>query len=740
MRNWLRRWFGFDRLIALALLGVLMAIYALDLGPIETLRVKVFDLMQSIEPREVTIRPVTIIDIDEASLAELGQWPWPRTMLADLVKTSFDLGAAVFAFDVVFPEADRLNPATVAAGLTGLDPETRRNLSNLPSNDRRFADAIRGKPVVLGRAAAVDPPAVPNEVPLKRSVAVKQVIDGPEPSDLIVRTLEIIRNIPEIEAAGSGHGFVSLLPEADGIVRRVPTIYSYHEGVYPGLAMEVLRLAFQTRALVVAMDQAGVSEVRVAKGITIPTDGHGRVWPYFSAQDQVKYVSAVDVLKGDVDPALFRGKLVILGTSAFGLHDIRATPVDRALPGVEVHAQVIENALTDQFLERPHFMVGVELALILVGGLLMIWLVPWVGAKWSLLLFVLVAGVASTASWLLFAEERILFDAGYAIFAMLLMYTFLTYAGYANEEASRRRVREAFGFYLAPAMVEKLAEDPKQLKLGGETRPMSVLFCDVRGFTTISETFKANPEGLTHLINKLLTPLTSIILERRGTVDKYMGDCIMAFWNAPLDDFDHARHACLAALEMQAAMLPLNDRLKAEAEAEGRPYKPLAIGIGVNSGDVVVGNMGSDQRFDYSVLGDDVNLAARLEGQSKAYGVGIVIGENTARAVPDLAVLELDQIRVKGKLEAVHIHTVVGDEAMARGNAFPVLKAAHDAMLEAYRGQHWGMARQNLTRCRELLDGFELSGLFDMYEARIAEYEASPPGDGWDGVYVATTK
>ena len=227
-----------------------------------------------------------------------------------------------------------------------------------------------------------------------------------------------------------------------------------------------------------------------------------------------------------------------------------------------------------------------------------------------------IAGGAGGAAWYLFAEQRILFDVGYLIVALLLLYTMLTFSGYATEEANRRRVRQAFGFYLAPAMVEKLAEDPSQLRLGGERRTMSMLFCDVRGFTGISETFRDDPAGLTHLINTLLTPLTAVIMDRRGTVDKYMGDCIMAFWNAPLDDPDHARNACLAALDMQAAMDPLNERLAAEAAEAGREYKPLAIGVGVNTGDVVVGNMGSDQRFDYSVLGDDVNLASRLEGQS----------------------------------------------------------------------------------------------------------------------------
>jgi adenylate cyclase len=314
----------------------------------------------------------------------------------------------------------------------------------------------------------------------------------------------------------------------------------------------------------------------------------------------------------------------------------------------------------------------------------------------------------------------------------------LTYVGYAKEEAQRRQVRSAFAHYLSPAMVEKLAEDPSHLKLGGEMRNMTMLFCDVRGFTTISEMFDA--QGLTKLINRLLTPLTDVILRYQGTVDKYMGDCIMAFWNAPLDDADHGRHAIKAALEMNKTMTALNDKLKAEAEQEKRKYVPLKIGTGINSGDVVVGNMGSDQRFDYSVLGDNVNLASRLEGQCKTYGVDIVVGENTAAKAPDLALLEIDQIKVKGKTEAVRIYTALGDEAFAQTPDFAALKKQHGDLLAAYRSQKWDLARMKIATCKSKMNGLNLGGLYELYEERIAEFEKNPPPSDWDGVYVATSK
>ncbi|TVR95571.1 MAG: adenylate/guanylate cyclase domain-containing protein [Rhodospirillales bacterium] len=746
--GWTRRWrvralnrrFGLDRLLALGLLALAVTVYVAEPRPVEILRVKVFDLFQDIRPRAVTVRPVTIVDIDEDSLATLGQWPWPRNLLADLVEALFAAGAVVVAFDVVFPEPDRVNPATLSGMLQGLDSETRRRLLSLPSNDAVLADAIRGRRVVLGRVA--QPVAGQDDAgpPLQRTIAVRRTADAPHPAAAAVGAPGLIRNIAVIEAAGAGHGFVSLYPETDGLVRRVPAVFAHDGELFPSLALEMLRLAFDRPVTVVTLDQAGLRRVDVAPGFSIPTDGHGRIWPYFSRLDPEKYVPAAAVLAGVADPAMLQGKIAVIGTSAFGLHDIRPTPVERSMPGVEVHAQIIENAATGMFLSRPNYMAGAEISLLLAGGLLLIWLVPKLGAGWTLMLFLLVAGGAGATAWGLFSQHRILFDASYAILAMLLLYTFLTYSGYTKEQVSRQRVRTAFQYYLSPAMVERLADDPSRLALGGETRTLTILFCDVRGFTSLSESYKDDPTGLTSLINRLLTPLTAVVLRRGGTVDKYMGDCIMAFWNAPLDDPQHARNACLAALEMQAVMAPLNRQFAAAAEAAGRPYAPMSVGVGVNSGTVVVGNMGSDQRFDYTVLGDDVNLASRLEGQSKAYGVGVIVGENTCDLAPDLAMLELDRIRVKGRREVVRIYTVLGDEAVTAGNAFAILAAAHARLLRAYRTRQWTEARAALVACRELVDGFDIAGLYDVYDRRIQAYEISPPPSEWDGVFEAETK
>jgi len=320
----------------------------------------------------------------------------------------------------------------------------------------------------------------------------------------------------------------------------------------------------------------------------------------------------------------------------------------------------------------------------------------------------------------------------------LLVYGLLSFINYAREEAQRRQIRTAFGQYLSPEMVDRLAQDPGMLKLGGENREMTLLFCDVLGFTSLSEKYDA--ESLTGLINRLLTPLTDTILRAHGTIDKYMGDCVMAFWNAPMENREHARDGCRAALAMIQRLADLNAELRQEADQQGDDFAPLKVGIGVNTGVCCVGNMGSEQRFDYSVIGDDVNLASRLEGQTRLYHVRIVIGEKTLAQVADMAALELDVIRVKGKTIPAKIYALLGDEEVARGPQFAALRQAHEAMLSAYRAQDWDAARAALERSRAKADGFDLDELYQTFAERIDDYQANPPGEDWDGVYQATTK
>ena len=770
MLKFLRSAFSFERLLGMAMLAGFLFLYYANPYPVQFLRLKVFDYYQQQKLRDIPPpqgKPVTIIDLDENSLSEIGQWPWPRDVIARMVGNLMQMGAVLVAFDVTFPEPDRMNPAGIADDIKGLDEETKNKLRAIPSNDEIFAKMIKKSRVVLGQTGYwekrdADEKAPP---PIKKSIALRGAKGAPHPGIWLNTFPSLVRNVPVIEKYASGHGIFTIIPERDGIIRRVSTLFKYGKDILPALSVEMMRIAFRRPTIQLSYDVAGIKEIGIASrrqfppnGLKIPTDANGRVWPYFSKSDKSKYVSAKDVLNGTADPALIKGKLTIVGTSAAGLLDIRSTPIDPIIPGVEVHVQLIETALLNKYLARPNYFIAAELALILFGGLLMIILVPWAGAKWGMAAFVLVAGGAAATSWYLFAgidvpmiglklPGRLLFDAGYAVISLLFMYMVLTYTSYAREEAQRRQTRDAFSKYLSPDMVSRVAENPGELKLGGDKRMMTLLFCDVRGFTTISEQFDA--VGLTALINKLLTPLTNAILDRHGTVDKYMGDCIMAFWNAPLDDEDHEYNGCESALAMLAEMGPLNDRLEIEAEEEGRKHIPLKVGLGLNSGECVVGNMGSDQRFDYSVLGDTVNLAARLEGQSKSYGMNVVLGTTTNAAVEDrMATIDLDFIQVKGKTEGTYIYGLMGDAELKASPVFVnVQKKIQDAM-ESYRQQRFDEAAEMFKEIRVLGDerhrpwhlDVNLDVLCDLYEERIAEYKINPPAADWDGVFIATTK
>ncbi|WNJ98756.1 adenylate/guanylate cyclase domain-containing protein [Thalassospiraceae bacterium LMO-JJ14] len=751
--------FSFERSLGMILLVSFLGLYYVDvktnIGFLDAWRNKVFDYYQEIKPREIPTpenKPVTIIDLDEQSLETVGQWPWPRNILAQLVQNLMQMGAVLVAFDIVFAEPDRMNPASVASTLAGLDDATKAKLVSLKSNDQIFADTIRKSRVVLGQAGR------PNETdgvkgpPVKKSVAVrKSSKNAVEPYTYIPKFPSLVRNVPVIEQAAigrfGGHGIFSVIPGKDGIVRSVPAFFGHDGEYFPALAIEMLRIATGRQTVLAEVNAAGMTGAGVAKGLKVTTDRIGQIWPYFSKRDWDKYVPAYKVLNGTADPAMIKGKLTILGTSAVGLRDIRSIPTERDIPGVEVHAQLIEAIIHKKYLVRPNYADVAELSILLVGGIIMIILVPWVGAKWTAALFLLVAGGSLGTSWYLFAENLVLLDATYAVVGIAVMYTSMTYLGYAREEAERRQTRDAFSKYLSPDMVKRVAGDPGALKLGGDQRKMTLLFCDVRGFTTISEQFDA--VGLTSLINKLLTPLTNVILERKGTIDKYMGDCIMAFWNAPLDDDDQEYNGCASALAMLAEMHPLNDRLEKEAEEEGRKHIPLKVGLGLNTGPCVVGNMGSDMRFDYSVLGDAVNLAARLEGQSKSYGMNVVLGPTTRNAVKDrLATIDLDFIQVKGKTEGTYIYGLMGDEEVLADPAFKKLQNLIFDAQEMYRAQQWDDAQEMFDEIRDLgsdakkpwkLD-CNLHVLCDLYDERIAEYRVNPPDPDWDGVFIATTK
>jgi adenylate cyclase len=737
------RRFGLSRLAPILVLALALALRVAEPAPVQDLQLGVFDTFQRLAPRPYTEVPVRIVDIDNATLERIGQWPWPRVKVAELVSHLFQLGASVVVFDVVFAEADRTSPRRILDGLSGLpvSPKLREELDRLPDNDNVLAQSFTEGHVVTGFVLTNDPGG-----PQPRAIAGFSY--GGDPFVHLVRRTGSVPNMARLEKTASGNGAFTVDPDQDGIYRRVPLLFAFDDKLYPSLAAEAVRVATGATSYGVKTagssgeasfgGSTGITQVRIGKDFTVPTNSRGEILVWYTPPVETRYVPAWQVFAGEVDPSKIEGNIVLIGTTASGLRDIRATPLDPVSPGVAVHAQIIEQVLLGEYLQRPDWATGAEVIYLAVLGLLLALLIPRFGAVGTALLGAGGIGVAIALSWWAYRSWHWLFDPVYPALAALGVYLVGSLQNYLQSETQRRRVRGAFSRYLSPTLVDELAKNPDKLRLGGEMRDMTLLFCDVRGFTTISE--QLDPHALTHLINRFLTPMTDIILERRGCIDKYMGDCVMAFWNAPLDDPGHPRHACDAALSMIAALGELNAKLEAESAEFGHLTQPLNVGVGLNTGMCCVGNMGSDQRFDYSVISDEVNLASRLEGQSKTYGVSIVIGENTRVRVPELAAVELDLIRVKGKMKPVHIYALLGNETLAKSAAFLALEKVHDRMLAAFRGQRWDEASACIAECRSAGAELGLDDFYTLYEQRIAEFRAEPPPEGWDGVYVAHTK
>ena len=449
------------------------------------------------------------------------------------------------------------------------------------------------------------------------------------------------------------------------------------------------------------------------------------LWVHFAKQDPSIYVSAVDVLEGKIPPEKIAQKLVLVGTSAVGLNDIKTTPVSPAMPGVEIHAAVLESVLTGAVVQRPNYGVVIEFSTALLFGLLIIAFAPRFGP----------------ISLYFYAQHRQLIDFTYPLMSTTSIYLTLIFSSFVREQQQRKQIRTAFSRYMSPALVAQLAQSPEKLVLGGEEREMTIMFSDMRGFTSISETYKSDPQGLTALMNRFLTPLTNAILNRKGTIDKYMGDAIMAFWNAPLDDKQHEINACGAAIDMLERIDELNAIREQEAQDGGHVYIPLNVGVGLNTGVCVVGNMGSDVRFDYSALGDSVNLASRLEGQSKEYGFPIIVGSKTAMAVKEkFAILELDFIMVKGKKEPEVIYAIAGREDTAQSGRFQRLRNLTIEMLSCYRNRDWEGALAAIERGRKTDEANSLELLYNLYEARIRGYLENPPPQDWNGAFALLTK
>ncbi|MBI1215612.1 MAG: CHASE2 domain-containing protein [Alphaproteobacteria bacterium] len=718
------------------------------------LRNLVFDTYNRILPRHPG-NGVAIVDIDEDSLSRIGQWPWPHTVIGELTKDLRKMGARSVGFDIVFAEPDRTSPGNLARRLP-VTPETGpiiESLETMQDNDEVFAKDIReAGHVCLGFAVSNQSRDIsPWLKPPKYLVTGK----GPGPKDFVQSETNFVAPMPGLVAAADGVGVFAARPDSDGIIRRIPLLVGHMNRrgqtyqVFPALSLETLLLGVggKDAPYRINMSRAGKTSWGSETTFTgirslgvgaynVPTDLSGYFYIYYAGHRPSLYIPAWKILNGTAPAQAIKDKIVLVGTSAIGLFDLRSSPIDRVVPGVEMHAEIIDQIMQQQFLKRPFMLQAQELLATALAGILIIFLMPYVSTGALALVSAIFIAGGFVGGLYCYQNYGLLIDPVLPTLIYLTLFILSSILTNMRSEAQKRAIRQAFSHYISPVLMEELAGNPEKLKLGGEVRELTVMFTDIRNFTTISESM--DPADLIKMMNDFLTPMTSCVLENRGTIDKYMGDAMMAFWNAPLEDPDHAKNACRAALDMVKSLAPVNEAQKQAAEAAGRPFHELRAGIGLHSGKSSVGNMGSKQRFAYSALGDTVNLASRMESQTKGYGVNIMISEGTHKLAPDFAVIELDLLTVKGRSEPERVYALLGDAQMLEDAAFKDFRALHARMLETYRARKWDEAVETGKACEKLHP--ELGGLYALYRRRIEIYRENPPPDGWTGVWVATEK
>jgi adenylate cyclase len=689
---------------------------------------------------------IVILDIDEKSLAEIGRWPWGRDRISEMIKKLFDkYGLVLVGFDVVFAEPDSSSGLPVLEGLAKREFKDNAQfqgilgqLRPMLDHDAMFSQTIKGRPVVLGyyfnsAEDARESGGIPEPVIPAGSFAGKNIA--------FTTWKGFGGNLPEFQKNAASAGHFNPLVDFDGVSRRVPMLAEYKGAYYESLSLAMIRT-------LIALDSGKFPNVIpgyppdrvISKGYTglewlevgplkIPVDENvSALIPYRGRQGSFKYISLADVMSDRLPVEALKGKIALVGTSAPGLLDLRSTPVGSVYPGVEIHANLIAGMLDRSIKQRPPYMLGAEVILLLIGGvalaLLMPLLSPLRATLVSLLAMLLITGlnvlVWSGAGMVLPLASSLLLTIG--LFILNMAY------GYFVESRSKRQFTELFGQYVPPELVDKMAENPEKYSMEGKREDLTVLFSDVRGFTTISESL--DPHELSAYINEYLTTMSLVIRNNRGTLDKYIGDAIMAFWGAPVTDPAHHRNGVITAMQMQEKATALNE------EFRKRGWPEFKIGVGLNSGVMSVGDMGSKVRKAYTVMGDPVNLGSRLEGITKQYGVGILVGESTKKAVSDVVFREIDRVRVKGKDEPIAIFEPIGMEGQVDKNTLDEIKLWHQS-LKAYRAQDWDQAELQLFNLQRMNPA---CSLYKIFSEKIAENRANPPGPGWDGVTKFETK
>ncbi len=698
-------------------------------------------------PRNVDERLV-ILDIDEKSLAEVGRWPWNRERMATLMNKLFDRnGIALLGFDIVFAEPDASSGLPVLESLAkkdgreaGIIQSMLKDLRPSLDYDALFAASLQKRPVVLGyylsskeggtSSGALPEPTLPAGTFAGRNIA-------------FTSWGNFGGNLPVFQKNAAGGGHFNPMVDFDGLSRRVPMLAEHNGAYYESLSLAMVRALLGFPKLVPGYaegsggpgDKGGYAglewlDLPTARGtLRIPVDENvAALVPYRGFQGSYKYISAADVLADRIPAEQLKGKIVIMGTTAPGLMDLRATPVGSTYPGVEIHANLISGMLDGAIKYRPAYVLGADVLLVLVAGGVMVFLLPLLSPFRASIVALIVLLFLLSVNLSFWHAGNMVLPLAAGLILVALLYALNMSWGYFVESKAKRQFTELFGQYVPPELVDEMAKNPEGYTMEGRKAELTVLFSDIRGFTTISEGLQ--PDQLATLMNLYLGAMTEVIRKRRGTLDKYIGDAIMAFWGAPVGDAEHARNAVITALEMQQALHGLNPELLAKGWPE------LKIGVGVNTGTMTVGDMGSPVRKAYTVMGDAVNLGSRLEGITKQYGVGIIVGDATRDLTrKDFVYRELDRVRVKGKAEPVGIFEPLGLEGHVAKEDLEELKLWNQA-LRAYRAQDWDQAEVmllNLSRIRQCY-------LYDLYAKRIAHCRQEPPGEGWDGVTTFETK
>lgn len=698
--------------LAAALLSVLVLVRAADPLPVQQIREAYFDLLQRIQPRAPVDLPVRVVDVDEASLAEIGQWPWPRDVLAALTLSLADLGAATVAYDMLFSESDRMSPARllqqrrVAEALGGaVSPDRLARLDN----DLAFAAALTEIPTTLGIARTTGEAGVPVE----GRTGFVEVGAGPRAG--LYPMLRGTPLVPELAEEAAGTGGINVSPSArDGIVREVPLVWRADAGVLPSLALDALRIALGETTLVLLGSPAaeGVTEAVRVGGYEVPTNARGALRVRYRRDDPSLYVSAADLLDPGRAEALrpaIEGHIVLVGTSAAGLLDIRTTALGERVPGVSIHAQILEQILLDDYLRRSDAIEGLEIGALVVLGLLVAGTMAFAGPVASLVAGGIAGAGTLAASWLAFDRMGILFDATYPLIGGFLAFSLLAMFQFVVADREKRMIRKSFARYVAPGVLDEIEARGHQMELGGEMRDVTVMFSDVRNFTALSETMSAH--DVVAMLNDVFSDLSEEILAARGTIDKFIGDEIMAFWNAPLETPDHQRQACLAALAMRRRL-----RLLSNARtAAGR--NPVEMAVGLATGPACIGNIGSRDRFNYTAIGETVNVAARTQAACRHVGYDILVTDEVARAAADLAFLPAGALDFKGVSQRRPVHLLVGGVAIRGGSLFSELQRAHANALSSL-AEGGAIPAAQLLACRQAAAEVE-PGLAQVY-ARLA--------------------